>query len=421
MKRWTKPGIALWVSLVLLAAACNTNAEPTFSPEDAATRLAQIPTAAVLNPTRAAPTAAQAQVPSPTRPPEPAPIAIPEPATPVPVVGDLAEYTVQAGDTLSTIAFKFNISMAAIQIANNLGESQVVKIGQTLKVPQSKSFPDENVLWVLVEVKPGETLGGICQRYGVKLDDAVRVNNLRNASDIRAGQELIMPVSAPAAFVEAEPVAQAIPTEAAAAPPTLAPPAPSNSEAARNADIVEIIPIVPLEPIATPTSIPETLPEPIVVQVVPQAPERTMVQAGVVAPLSSDTTGVEAMRAQILALYNQARVAEGVAPLAPNWALQQAAQLHAEDCALRGFGSHTGSDGANTQARVGRAGFGGRVWGENWAWARTVDRAFEMWFTEEYPDGPHRRNILSPRYAEVGFGIVPSKGGFYFIADFGAP
>jgi uncharacterized protein YkwD len=415
MKRWTKPGAGFWFSMVIvvLATACNTNAEPTFSPDDAATRLAQIPTAAVLNPTRAAATSAPPQDPSPTTqqaPPEPTPIAVAEPATPMPIVGDLADYTVQAGDTLSTIAFKFNISMAAIQIANNLGESQVVRIGQTLKVPQSKTFPDENVLWVLVEVKPGETLGGICQRYGVRLDDAVRVNKLRNASDIRAGQELIMPVNAPAARVEAEPVAQAIPTEAPL--PTLAPPAPSNSEAR----IIEIIPVVPIEPLATPTSIPETVPEPVVAQ----APERMAAQA-VVAPLSGDTTDVEAMRAQILALYNQARIAEGVAPLAPNWALQQAAQLHAEDCAQRGFGSHTGSDGANTQTRVARAGYGGRVWGENWAWARTVDRAFEMWFTEEYPDGPHRRNILSTRYAEVGFGIVPSKGGFYFIADFGAP
>ncbi|NJM41307.1 MAG: LysM peptidoglycan-binding domain-containing protein [Anaerolineae bacterium] len=240
MKRWTLPSKGLWclwVSLVLLATACNTNAEPTFSPEDAATRLAQIPTAAVLNPTGIAATTAPPQALSPTNVPEPAPGPTElAPPTPLSIAGNLGEYTVQAGDTLSTIAFKFNISMAAIQIANNLGESQVVKIGQTLKVPQSKSFPDENVLWVLVEVKPGETLGGICQRYGVKLDDAVRVNNLRNASDIRAGQELIMPVNAPAAFVEAEPIAQAIPNEAAAPPPptplppTLAPPTPSNSE-----------------------------------------------------------------------------------------------------------------------------------------------------------------------------------------------
>ncbi|NJM41306.1 MAG: CAP domain-containing protein [Anaerolineae bacterium] len=109
----------------------------------------------------------------------------------------------------------------------------------------------------------------------------------------------------------------------------------------------------------------------MVAQVAAQALERTMAQAVVVAPIapvSSDTTDVEAMRAQILALYNQARIAEGIAPLAPNWALQQAAQLHAEDCALRGFGSHTGSDGANTPTRVGRAGYSGRITGENWAW-----------------------------------------------------
>ncbi len=418
MKQWMPQCVVKLIVLVVLAvlaSACNARAEPTLSPSDVATRLAQIPTAASLNPTGVAPP----QAPSPT------PIATPTqalidiaPPTPLPVVGDLAQYTVQAGDTLSTIAFKFNISMAAIQIANDLGESQVVRIGQTLKVPQSKSFPDENVLWVVVAVKAGETLGEICQRYGVRLDDAVRVNQLRDASDIRAGQELIMPVNAPAAFVEPEPVAQAVPSEAPTLqPPTPAPPIANSSSKADEAAIVEIIPIVPIAPIATLTVIPEAPPEPVIAQV-----ESVQTQRSAMAAPSSDAAGdIEAMRAQVLALYNQARAAEGLAPLAQSWALQQAAQLHAKDCMQRGFGSHTGSDGANTQTRVGRAGYAGRVWGENWAWARSVDRAFEMWFTEEYPDGPHRHNILSVRYAEVGFGIVRSNGGFYFIADFGAP
>ena len=408
MKLWMRPCVAKIMLLAVLTSACNARAEPTLSPADVATRLAQIPTAAALNPTNAAPP----QAPSPTS--APAPTQAPTesvPPTSQAALGEFGEYTVQSGDTLSSIAFSFKVSMAAIQIANNLGESQIVKIGQALKIPQNKLSPDENVLWVVVAVKPGETLGGICQRYGVNLDDAVRVNKLRDASDIRAGQELIMPINAPAAFVQPEPIAQTVPTEL---PPTLAPALAQNSEAA----IVEIIPILPIAPIATLTEIPEATPEPAVAQVQRIEPQAN---AAIAPPSSNQPHDIEAMRSQVLALYNQARAAEGVAPLTLSSALQQAAQLHAQDCAQRGFGSHTGSDGANTQTRVSRAGYTGRIWGENWAWARSIDRAFEMWFTEEFPDGPHRHNIMSARYAEVGFGIVPSNGGFYFIADFGAP
>ena len=72
--------------------------------------------------------------------------------------------------------------------------------------------------------------------------------------------------------------------------------------------------------------------------------------------------------------------------------------------------------------RIARAGFTGRITGENWAFGRTPDRVFDMWFHQEYPDGPHRLNILSARYTEVGFGIADAgNGGFYFITNFGAP
>ena len=57
--------------------------------------------------------------------------------------------------------------------------------------------------------------------------------------------------------------------------------------------------------------------------------------------------------------------------------------------------------------------------GENWAWARSAAEAFDMWFNQETDYGPHRSNILSARYGQVGFGVVASNGGYYFIADFG--
>ena len=124
---------------------------------------------------------------------------------------------------------------------------------------------------------------------------------------------------------------------------------------------------------------------------------------------------------QLLTLYNQARAAAGVPALRYSAVLETAARAHAKDCATRGFGSHVGSDGADTKTRLMRAGYAAsKAWGENWAWGRSATQAWDMWFTQEYPSGPHRDNILSARYTEVGFGIIASQGGFYYIADFGS-
>jgi uncharacterized protein YkwD len=130
---------------------------------------------------------------------------------------------------------------------------------------------------------------------------------------------------------------------------------------------------------------------------------------------------IETIRARLLELYNQARIANGAPPLAYSFVLQAAAQAHAEDCAARGTGSHVGSDGSRASQRIARAGYPGRITGENWALARSADQAFEMWFTKEIASqGPHLKNILSPRYREVGFGVARAGNGYFFlIANFG--
>ena len=32
---------------------------------------------------------------------------------------------------------------------------------------------------------------------------------------------------------------------------------------------------------------------------------------------------------------------------------------------------------------------------------------------------PHRRNILDPKYTEIGIGVAKGSWGYYFVADFG--
>ena len=104
----------------------------------------------------------------------------------------------QSSQALSIIAQKFNTSMAAIQLLNNIDDARLVRAGQRLKIPTTKLAPDENTFWILYVVQPNETFSAIALRFGVQLNDLLRVNNITNPALVRAGQRLIIPLRAPA-------------------------------------------------------------------------------------------------------------------------------------------------------------------------------------------------------------------------------
>ena len=247
-------------------------------------------------------------------------------------------------------------------------------------------------------VQPGDTLLGIALKLNVSASELQALNGLTNPDMLRVGQVLTLPAPGAAGtyVVQAGDTLGAIalrfrvPVDALARANRLADPnklrvgqrlvIPSSGSAQ-----------------AAPTPAPISAPLPTV---------------------GSDAH--EALRARLLALYNQARAANGLPPLTRSSTLEAAAQAHADDCAARGWCSHIGSDGSRASQRIARAGYAGRFSGENWAWARGADQAFDMWYTQEIPtQGPHWKNILSPRYAEVGFGIAAWRGGYFFIANFG--
>ena len=378
------------VVVLTLVSACAGQASSTPDLTDQAIRgatvLAALPTAESLTPQ---PT----QTPAPTATPA-IPTALPSPVPPTAVAKPpvatpgTVDYTVKAGDSLSSIAAAYHVSMAAIMLANNMGDSQVVKLGQVLHIPTARSWPDENVFWFVYIVQPGEALSSIAVRFHVKLDDLVRINQLTDASSIRVGQKLVIPAKAytPNELPTAEPT---IPRGAAAA-----------DEPATNQVVAQApAPQKPAAPVA------------------PAQQANVQVLAAHVASIA----GADAMRGALLSLYNQARAAAGLAPLAASAILQSAAQGHADDCAQRGYGSHFGSDGSTIRQRILRAGYPGTYVSENWAWSTSVAQAFDMWFNQEASGGPHRSNILNTRFTQVGFGVSITTDGYYFIADFGAP
>ena len=182
------------VVLMPVLAACGTAfGTPTPDLKNLQTRIAAtmaaIPTAQSLTPP--APTATSTPV-------QPSITDTPPPPTTIPTNTPAAQkYAVQAGDTLSAIAVKFNTSIAAIQLLNNLDDARVVRQGQTLTIPSSKIAPDENPYWVVHIVEAGETLSTIAVRFNVRLDDLLRVNNISNAALTRTGDRLVIPAKGP--------------------------------------------------------------------------------------------------------------------------------------------------------------------------------------------------------------------------------
>jgi uncharacterized protein YkwD len=126
-------------------------------------------------------------------------------------------------------------------------------------------------------------------------------------------------------------------------------------------------------------------------------------------------------RAQFLELINEARLDAGLPPYALADELVASAQRHADDLAANTLDSHTGSDGSTAPQRIAEAGYeawaDGAMVGENfWIGFGSVETAFE-WFMG---DPPHRDNIISEIYREVGIGIASdAEGRFYNVIDFG--
>ncbi len=120
-------------------------------------------------------------------------------------------------------------------------------------------------------------------------------------------------------------------------------------------------------------------------------------------PATSTPSPPEDRIATLIDLINQAREAEGLAPLRIDTRLNQAAQAHSEDLATNDRWSHTGSDGSSPQDRMRRAGYplGG---GDEVLAANSVD---ERAIVDAWLANPRQRNILlNPEYVDIGAGYA---------------
>ena len=100
-------------------------------------------------------------------------------------VQNIFEYVVEQGETLSSIASKFNISLDTILWANNLNKNSNISPGQKLTI-----LPVSGVIHL---VKKGDTLSAISGLYKADLKEVIAFNNLANEDDIFIGDIIIVP------------------------------------------------------------------------------------------------------------------------------------------------------------------------------------------------------------------------------------
>ncbi len=105
---------------------------------------------------------------------------------------DLPVYIVQAGDTLSTIALRFNVSAEDLIAVNGITDANFVNVGDRLKVPGLEGISGELVSQV---IPLGVTLSSFSKMSGASPTDLVTLNKLTSPSEIIAGVKIIVPVS----------------------------------------------------------------------------------------------------------------------------------------------------------------------------------------------------------------------------------
>ncbi len=108
---------------------------------------------------------------------------------------NLYKYKVKRGDNLSEIAEKFGVSLQQVKKWNNISGNHIAA-GKTLKIYNSTktsslgdntSKNSSNINYY--RIKPGDSIGSIAEKYGVKISDIQRWNSI-SGNKILAGNTL---------------------------------------------------------------------------------------------------------------------------------------------------------------------------------------------------------------------------------------
>lgn len=113
------------------------------------------------------------------------------------------DYTVKSGDTVYSIAWRYELDPEEFVAWNNIGSSKYIKSGQRLHTRKPKGFVSSskaesrysgkdysNQKWV--KVRKGDTLYGISSRSDVSINRLIQLNQLKKPYMLQPGQTIFL-------------------------------------------------------------------------------------------------------------------------------------------------------------------------------------------------------------------------------------
>lgn len=119
--------------------------------------------------------------------------------------GPVTHYTVQSGDTINTIAKKFDVDPDKLMEINNIQISSVIFEGHVLVIPQNSKFKneitddlsnvditsDESIK--LYHVQYNDTFKKIGERFKIDPNEIIKINKIKNDKKLYPGLIIKIP------------------------------------------------------------------------------------------------------------------------------------------------------------------------------------------------------------------------------------
>ena len=103
--------------------------------------------------------------------------------------GEIIIHVVKKGDTISSISKKYSIKKESIIKVNKLIDENYIFIGQNLKIVENLILENDNNAYYH-EIKKGETLTEIANKYNLLLSKLVEINSIKNQNILEVGTRL---------------------------------------------------------------------------------------------------------------------------------------------------------------------------------------------------------------------------------------
>jgi len=100
----------------------------------------------------------------------------------------ISTYIVQEGEQIGNIARKFGVSIEDIIRVNNFDQGQNLTVGQTINIPVK-----QNTKLKFYQVKKGDTLYQIAGVHGTTAELLAEVNGLKTYDYLHPGQIILVP------------------------------------------------------------------------------------------------------------------------------------------------------------------------------------------------------------------------------------